>query len=50
MARALKAGCDIDCGAAYGVHMQASMNEGLTSEKDLDVAVRRALTLRFRLG
>lgn len=50
VALALKAGTDIDCGGAYAEHIQAALSDGLLREADLDAALRRAFTLRFRLG
>lgn len=46
---AVLAGTDTDCGRAYEALPQA-VNEGLISEKDIDVAVKRLFTARFRLG
>jgi beta-glucosidase len=46
---AVLAGTDTNCGRAYQALTQA-INEGLISEKDIDVAVKRLFTARFRLG
>ena len=47
--RALKAGCDLCCGTNYNglVH---SVRKGLVEEKQLDIALKRVLMARFRLG
>lgn len=46
---ALKAGCDIECGTIYYA-LPRALKQGLVTEKDLDAALRHALTARFRLG
>lgn len=46
---AVLAGTDTDCGRAYEALPQA-VKEGLISEKDIDVSVKRLFTARFRLG
>jgi beta-glucosidase len=48
-ARALKAGCDLNCGVEYRALVSA-VQRGLISEGDIDTALRRLLTARFRLG
>jgi len=48
-ALALKTGCDLNCGQTYGA-LLAAMDRGLVSGKDLDVALTRLFTARFRLG
>jgi beta-glucosidase len=48
-AMAVKAGCDLNCGSAYGTLPQA-VAQGLLREADLDVCLRRLLRARFRLG
>ncbi|HWA85356.1 MAG TPA: glycoside hydrolase family 3 C-terminal domain-containing protein [Opitutus sp.] len=48
-ARALKAGCDIECGTIYYA-LPRALKEGLITGADLDHALRHALTARFRLG
>ena len=49
--RALHAGVDMDLpdGEAYGT-LADSVHAGLVSEKDIDTAVRRILTLKFEAG
>ena len=46
---ALKAGTDLDCGSAYGA-LGTAVADGLTTESELDIAVERLFTARFRLG
>ncbi len=48
-ATAVLAGTDTDCGHAYEALPQA-VKEGLISEKDIDVTVKRLFSARFRLG
>ena len=48
-ARAVKAGCDLCCGADYGSLIRAQA-KGLISTADIDTALGRLLTARFRLG
>ena len=46
---AVKAGTDLDCGLEY-THIVPAVRQGLLSEAEVDMAVRRLLTARFRLG
>ena len=46
---AVKAGTDLECGNAYPSLLK-SIKEGLITEDELDVSVRRILTARFKLG
>jgi beta-glucosidase len=48
-ADALKAGDDLNCGRAYN-SLGEALNEGLVSEADIDRALTRLFTARFRLG
>jgi beta-glucosidase len=48
-AAAVKAGTDLNCGVEYTALLPA-VKGGVISENDIDVAVRRLLTARFRLG
>ena len=48
-ARAVKAGTDLDCGDEYSALLPA-LEQKLIAEADIDTAVRRLLTARFRLG
>jgi len=49
VAMAVKAGTDLDCGLEYE-NVVPAVHAGLLTEKDVDTAVRRLLTARFRLG
>ena len=49
VAKAVKAGCDLDCGLEYE-NIVPAVNAGLLSGKDVDTSVRRLLTARFQLG
>lgn len=50
-ALALKAGLDLECGDdIYIEPLQEAYDEGLVSIEDIDLAVRRILTARMRLG
>jgi beta-glucosidase len=48
-ALAVKAGCDLNCGRAYG-HLPAAVEQGLLEESELDAALRRVFRARFKLG
>ena len=48
-ARAIKAGCDLNCGETFPYAVQA-VREGLLDEADVDRALRRAFRTRARLG
>jgi beta-glucosidase len=45
----VKAGCDLNCGQTYE-SLTAAVNAGLVREADIDTALGRLLTVRFRLG
>ena len=47
---ALDAGCDVDLGNYFALHLTSAVQSGLVTEKDLDVAVSRLFTRSFRLG
>jgi beta-glucosidase len=49
VALAVKAGCDLNCGATYLALVEA-VKRGLISEDTLDLSVKRLFTARFRLG
>ncbi len=49
-ARSILAGCDLDCGIEYRRFLQEALDEGLLEVKDLDRALERVLSARFRLG
>ncbi|MCX6332751.1 MAG: glycoside hydrolase family 3 C-terminal domain-containing protein [Bacteroidia bacterium] len=42
-------GTDLECGSAYR-NLKESLNKGLIKETDIDVALKRLFTARFRLG
>jgi beta-glucosidase len=48
-AASVKAGTDLSCGKEYAALVDA-VHQGLVSEVDIDAAVKRLLTARFRLG
>jgi beta-glucosidase len=48
-ARALKAGCDLCCGAEYNDLVHAAQM-GLVTEQQIDLAAQRVLASRFKLG
>jgi beta-glucosidase len=54
-ALAVKNGCDLECGCTYNIacdygELNEAVNQGLLTEEDLDRAVRRLFSARFRLG
>jgi beta-glucosidase len=48
-AAAIKAGLDLECGGTYA-HLTQSVEQGLITEKDIDKALHRVFSARFRLG
>ncbi|MDP4245215.1 MAG: glycoside hydrolase family 3 C-terminal domain-containing protein [Bacteroidota bacterium] len=48
-ALAVKAGCDLECATTYQ-HLKEAVQKGIVTEKDIDIAVKRLFTARFRLG
>jgi beta-glucosidase len=48
-AMAVRAGCDLNCGCTYE-HLLAAVGNGLLTEADIDRALVRLMTIRFRLG
>jgi beta-glucosidase len=48
--RGILAGCDLNCGDCYSSHLHEALELGLIQEKDLDRALKRVLSARFRLG
>lgn len=48
-ARAVRAGCDLECGCIYR-HLGEALRAGLLSEHDIDRAVTRVMAARVRLG
>ncbi|HOF86972.1 MAG TPA: glycoside hydrolase family 3 C-terminal domain-containing protein [Armatimonadota bacterium] len=49
VAEAVKAGCDLCCGGAYDALVQ-SVEQGYLAEADIDRALARLFTTRFKLG
>ncbi len=54
-ALAVKNGCDLECGCTYHIacdygDLNKAVKQGLLTEEDLDRAVRRLFSARFRLG
>ncbi len=49
-ARSILAGCDLSCGFEYRNGLKEALDKGLLEEKDLDSALTRVLSARFRLG
>jgi len=48
-ALAVKSGTDLECGKVY-LHLKEAVNRNLITEKEIDVAVKRLFTARFKLG
>jgi beta-glucosidase len=44
------AGCDLNCGSIYQNYIPQAIQQGLLSEADVNTAVTRLFTARFRLG
>ncbi|MBN2424657.1 MAG: glycoside hydrolase family 3 C-terminal domain-containing protein [Calditrichaceae bacterium] len=49
-ARGILAGCDLNCGEFYGKYLREALDANLLDEDDLDIALTRVLSARFRLG
>jgi beta-glucosidase len=48
-ALAVRSGCDLECGNVFGA-LRRAVNRNLLTEKEIDVAVKRLFTARFKLG
>jgi beta-glucosidase len=48
-AQAIKAGTDLECGVDYK-NLVAAVKRGILTEADIDIAVKRVFTARFKLG
>ena len=48
-ALALEKGCDLNCGGTYS-HLKQSLQENLITENDINIALKRLLHARFKLG
>ncbi|MBV6647934.1 MAG: glucan 1,4-alpha-glucosidase, partial [Cyclobacteriaceae bacterium] len=49
-ALALRKGLDLDCGDMFLEYLPAAVEKGLITEAEIDIAVTRLFTARFRLG
>ncbi len=49
-ALALKMGCDIGCDCVFSDFLPEAVEQGLVNEADIDLALSRTLTTRFKLG
>lgn len=47
---AVKSGTDLNCGKVYSSELIDAVKKGFLSEKDIDTAVTRLFTARFKLG
>jgi len=50
VAASIRAGSDLDCGTEYREYLKPALKEGLLEVKDIDSALTRVLSARFRLG
>ena len=50
VAGSILAGCDLDCGVEYRQYLKQALDEDLLEVKDIDRALGRVLSARFRLG
>jgi beta-glucosidase len=48
-AQAIKAGTDLECGSDFK-NIMTAVERGILTESDIDIAVKRIFTARFRLG
>ena len=46
---AVQRGCDLDCGSEYRA-LAGAVKQGLISEKEIDISVKRLFTARMKLG
>jgi len=49
-ALAVKKGCDMSCEGAYRTSLLRAVEQGLITEEEIDVSVKRVLRARFKLG
>jgi len=49
-ALAVKSGTDLNCGSVYQLNLAEAVQLGHISEEEIDIAVKRLFTARFRLG
>ncbi|GGJ38561.1 glycoside hydrolase family 3 C-terminal domain-containing protein [Deinococcus roseus] len=50
VAASIKAGVDLECADAFRTGIPQALQQGLLTEKDLDTALERLFTARFKLG
>ena len=50
VASSILAGCDLNCGVFYRRYIKQALDEGLLDVKNIDTALTRVLSARFRLG
>jgi beta-glucosidase len=50
VAQSILAGCDLDCGTFYRQFLKEALNEQLLDVRNIDTALTRVLSARFRLG
>ncbi len=50
VAASVLAGCDLDCGNEYREYLKEALDKKLLEVKDIDRALERVLSARFRLG
>jgi beta-glucosidase len=49
-ALAVKSGTDLNCGSVYDPALLKAVEQGLITEEEIDVSVKRLFTARFKLG
>jgi len=49
-ALAVKKGCDMSCEGAYRTSLVRAVEQGLITEEEIDVSLKRVLSARFKLG
>ncbi len=50
VANSILAGCDLNCGVYYRQYLNEALKEGLLDVRNIDTALTRVLSARFRLG
>jgi beta-glucosidase len=49
-AMAVRAGTDLNCGSVYAQHLYDAVQQGLLTEEEINVSVRRLILARMKLG
>jgi len=49
-AMALKAGTDLNCGDTYAQHLLNAVKQGLVSENEINISIKRLIMARMKLG